>query len=131
MDGSMGVSHQEHAATLAELERLISGVPEGEDVDLRPIADLIRSLREAIAPTGVVYATRRQAAAQRRLGALFTEATQRLRDFHYEKRRALLEPLVQQMVEACALADEARSDEESLRTPEGELLGNILIVGWW
>jgi hypothetical protein len=127
------VSVYRNRVLLDQLSDLIAKVSGSEPADLQAIADIAREIRDAIAPTGVVYATRAQAGVQRQIATLLNQTSQHLREYHHTKDAGHLGELLRKMRAACSLADsyDETADAQMLQTPEGELLGTILIVGWW
>lgn len=122
--------------TLDRLWGLVSAAEAGGEPDIQAIVASIHELRKLCGATGALYASREQAAARRKINVLFDEASRHLNDYHYEGKDVRhFREAATKAAAACQLREEA--DAAAAEAPAAptdasyELLGNILIVGWW
>jgi hypothetical protein len=122
-----------HAELLARMSAVVARAESGEAADVEAIVHLVRDLRSRLTRTSSLHVGRTQAALNRRITMLFAQANQLVREFHYDGNVHHLTGLVARVREACDLSDrhDDSTDAEGHQPPESELLGNILIVGWW
>jgi hypothetical protein len=120
---------------LDRLSGLVSRAEAGEEADLGAIVGTVQEIRQVVAPTGALHATRAQATKRQQIAALFSETSRHLNDYHYNgKDNRHLRDALTKVQAACSLEDAASAAPDEVKAENGasyEVLGSLLIVGFW